>query len=748
MTKNATAAAETAAPALPTPGRFELVPLGRLVESPTNHRRTWGDLDELAASIRAKGVLEPILVRPRTGLGSNLFEIVFGHRRSRAATKAGLAAIPAMIRELSDLEVLEAQVVENLQRADVHPLEEAEGYEQLLAQKERPYTVDEIAAKVGKSKAYVYARLKLTDLCQEARDAFYDGKRLTPSTALLVARLPEKLQKEALDALKPAPWEKDQPKSFREAADLIHERFHLRLAEAPWDRTDATLLPPAGACSACPKRSGAQPELFTDVDPKRGDVCTDRLCFQEKKKAWAARRLAEAEAKGVRVIAGAAAEKVARHGTIMGGSGLIDLNDECWTDPKERTYRQLLGKKAPVVLVQTPKGELLEAVEEKAALDLLKQAGHDEAARSLQRSSSIRSGSDDEARKRENKRRALKRAGIQKAITAIVNEAESRPWGDEVVRFLADALIEISWHDVAVEIAKRRGVEFGKGQRPEHALEKDVKGYSIPQLRGLIVELLVTRGAYFGYQLGHAENLKAGAKLYGVDLAKMADEAKAEARAREAEKKARKSGKATKTAPVKAPAAAASAAGQLLTWVETKKGWKGRRENRTYVVSKGTHGWTMERAGTSVGCGGAGPFKTPEEAKAAAEQRERDHFGPPKKSGGLVTSDVAAAVEHLGIKSAVLTWHHEDDGRVLGVAGDGLVYSIERGTSGKLLGRARWQRGRDKGPWVDGLEGAKKDAERAEIERLGDARLDNAGDGELTKKELKGAAVTPKKGRR
>jgi ParB/RepB/Spo0J family partition protein len=82
------------------------------------------------------------------------------------------------MRELTDAEVLEVQVVENLQRADLHELEEAEGYEQLLKCAHadgKKYTVEEIAAKVGKSRSYVFARLKLTALCPEARKAFYDG---------------------------------------------------------------------------------------------------------------------------------------------------------------------------------------------------------------------------------------------------------------------------------------------------------------------------------------------------------------------------------------------------------------------------------------------------------------------------------------------------------------------------------------------------------------------------------------------
>lgn len=204
MPKTATAEAPPVAPAPPPAPRLELVPLTKLRESTLNHRRSWGDLKELAASIRAKGVLEPILARPgKPGtLGADVLEIVFGARRFRASQEAGLEAIPAIVRDMSDTDAMEAIVIENLQRADVHPLEEAEGYEQLLAQKERPYTVEDIAAKVGKSKAYVYGRMKLLALCKEARDAFYEGD-LSASVALLIARIPvPELQQKALEEVR------------------------------------------------------------------------------------------------------------------------------------------------------------------------------------------------------------------------------------------------------------------------------------------------------------------------------------------------------------------------------------------------------------------------------------------------------------------------------------------------------------------------------------------------------------------
>jgi ParB/RepB/Spo0J family partition protein len=139
------------------------VPLAKITPSTTNPRKSFpkDKLDELTDSVKRLGVLQPILLRPLNGGGT--YELVAGERRYRASKAAGLTDIPATVRELTDAEVLEIQVIENLQRSDPHELEEAEGYERCSSAHPsgEKYTVDEIAAKVGKSRSYVFGRLKL-----------------------------------------------------------------------------------------------------------------------------------------------------------------------------------------------------------------------------------------------------------------------------------------------------------------------------------------------------------------------------------------------------------------------------------------------------------------------------------------------------------------------------------------------------------------------------------------------------------
>jgi len=126
---------------------YRNLPLAQLQESPNNPRRYFDDaaLQELASSIRAQGVLSPLLVRPINGTHGH--EIVAGARRFRAAQLAGLDSVPVRIVHLSNAEALEAMLIENLQRSDLHPLQEAAGFRALLDLEEPRYSIEQISAK-------------------------------------------------------------------------------------------------------------------------------------------------------------------------------------------------------------------------------------------------------------------------------------------------------------------------------------------------------------------------------------------------------------------------------------------------------------------------------------------------------------------------------------------------------------------------------------------------------------------------
>ncbi len=156
------------------------LPLEAIKSNPAQPRRRFDDADieELAASIREKGVLQPILVRPAVFAGQ--YEIVAGERRWRAAAMAGLRQMPALVRSLSDAEVLEIAIVENVQRVDLSPIEEAEGYRALIDRFGR--TQAEVAQVVGKSRVHVANSLRLLQLPEPVKAMVREG-RLTAGHA-------------------------------------------------------------------------------------------------------------------------------------------------------------------------------------------------------------------------------------------------------------------------------------------------------------------------------------------------------------------------------------------------------------------------------------------------------------------------------------------------------------------------------------------------------------------------------------
>ncbi|MBB5062463.1 chromosome partitioning protein ParB [Granulicella mallensis] len=171
---------------------------------------------------------------------------------------------------------------------DVHPYEEAQGFQRLL---DLPgYDVAALVSKSGKSAAHVYARLSLLQLIPTVAEAFAQ-ERITASHANLIARLPQEHQADAFENCWRKDWQ-DKEAHLLPAKHLsawIQANLYLNLAEAPFDREDPNLKPEAGACVACPRRSGFNTSLFADV---QGDQCLDAPCFQAKVTAHIDREIA------------------------------------------------------------------------------------------------------------------------------------------------------------------------------------------------------------------------------------------------------------------------------------------------------------------------------------------------------------------------------------------------------------------------------------------------------------------------
>ncbi len=179
---------------------IKTIPIEAISANPNQPRQSFGEteLEELSRSIAEKGILQPIVVRPMPGSPSGAgqrYQIVAGERRWRAAQRARLHAVPVIIKELSDAETLEIALIENVQRADLNAVEEAQGYQSLMD--EFRYTQEELAEHIGKSRSHIANTLRLMQLPEAVRAMLRDG-RLTAGHArtLVTARDPLKLARE------------------------------------------------------------------------------------------------------------------------------------------------------------------------------------------------------------------------------------------------------------------------------------------------------------------------------------------------------------------------------------------------------------------------------------------------------------------------------------------------------------------------------------------------------------------------
>jgi ParB/RepB/Spo0J family partition protein len=305
--------------------------LARLKTGSLNPRHYFDDAAhiELTSSVALDGVLENLIVRPEwcVGLitandlanahGKNVpedqidFEVVSGERRLRAATavagekKIALAdyLVPVRVKAMTDPEALRINLTEQMQRNQLTPLEEAEGFAQMLAYKDEQgeplHTTESLAASVGKSSKYVSTRLTLRRLPTSQKKALASGG-LVVSVAELIARVPDAEDREKFGAMCLTGGRDGHALTFVEAEGLLAEQFQVQLKGAPFDQEDPALVPASGRCSLCPHRSGNNPEFAKRR--ARTDMCLNPACFREKCAAAFGLLTVEARANGANVL--------------------------------------------------------------------------------------------------------------------------------------------------------------------------------------------------------------------------------------------------------------------------------------------------------------------------------------------------------------------------------------------------------------------------------------------------------------
>ncbi len=296
-------------------GKQKAVPLTQ-IELPANNTRKEINATKfkgLVASIKQDGVLQPILLRPLSGSnGHTRYQIIAGERRFRAAQEAGLSEIPANIRTMDEAQTLSANLTENLQREEIHSLDEAAGF--LRMKTELNLDLRAIAQRVAKDVRYVARRMALNDLISEAC-ADLRKERITLAHALEICRLTPEIQPHALAACYEAKYNFNQQTKQREDApdrtqpvrhvrylqQWIAENVHLNLEQAPFPTDEPKLREDGLTCLNCPKRSGYNKTLFADI--KHAETCLDPVCYQQKVRAFLQLKGAELEAKHGKPVA-------------------------------------------------------------------------------------------------------------------------------------------------------------------------------------------------------------------------------------------------------------------------------------------------------------------------------------------------------------------------------------------------------------------------------------------------------------
>lgn len=380
---------------------FALVAVDQIAKSPTNPRKVFPSeyISELAASIAAKGIISPLLVRSTDDLPSPVgraYELIAGECRLRAAEQAGLLEVPVLVRDdLSPNDVLELQLIENLQRRELSVLEEAESYGALLALEDggrKRHTLESLAGAISKSTHYIRERLNLLRLPESAKEALASGE-LTFSVARLLATIPSApLREKALEEVLHPTYD-PEPLTARQASEWIRQHYMTELKKVPFDRDCPDLVPVehdemgqrirGGACTDCPWLSGNLPASEDHPGSGNPDLCMHPGCLSAKLDAsWEESRM-EALKAGKRVLSeDEASKEISRHSPgLAWDSKYILLSDKVpaaeLAEPGEKppTWKKLLSKvsvKPEIVVMRDRTHRPLECVLKREALAAIK----------------------------------------------------------------------------------------------------------------------------------------------------------------------------------------------------------------------------------------------------------------------------------------------------------------------------------------------------------------------------------------
>lgn len=530
--------------------KIEWLPLADVLKGGLNPRTHFDPekISELVVSFREHGftpALSHLLVRPH-GSEAGKYELVCGERRWRAASELGLERVPAVVEVMTDVRVLELQLVENLQREGLSPLEEAMGFRALLAIEEggkRSHSVKSLAEKIGRHETHIRDRLSLIRLAGTMAGDALDAGELPVSHARLLARIPSEKMRDDFTRRVLKPMDGLAPIPFRQLEWMIRDEGMVELRGADFDVTDAGIVPVAmegefrsrgGACSDCPHntKNGEHP------GGSKFHMCMNPECFREKRAASHVRwmeSVTDAE-KGRTALTFEEQENAFE---ILGkklayNSGLIDLDDIPPEHDLKRgvadaqAWKKLIrGQGVPVVLAKDGDGRVRELADHKLALAAARENEKDKPADERIFRQAMAEGKepvpgwkkeeetekDIEAKEASKLKEKAERERAEKLSEAQLQAIVDRSRGTEVTagfwKLAVAALLAVTVeHGDEPEVAQRHGLESGD------ALEKLAGKMPLADQVAFTVELLLT--LYAGPSRGLA--LPAWAKVFGVDL--------------------------------------------------------------------------------------------------------------------------------------------------------------------------------------------------------------------------------------
>ena len=494
-------------------------------------------ITELSNSIREQGIISPLTVRPHP-TEKGRYEIIAGERRWTAAQKAGLTAVPCIVHDCSEFEARELRIIENLQRAGLHEIEEARNYQALLDERDETgaprYDTKRLAVRLGKSPAFVYARVKLLRMPELAQEAMLKG-RLNASVALLLCRIPDpklahRATCEVLDryngkeehALRP----ETEAMSYRQAKDHVASKYMKRLKDAPFDQESATLVPPydavgqmlmpgelppgvercgGGACGDCPCRTGNMKATFPDAEST--DVCTNTACFAKKVSAAQKALAAECKEKGQTLLKPRESENLLNwERNDLSDSArkrFVPLNE---TMPgKRKTWGEMLEKA----------GTELEIVVAKAGAKTIPLVPISEAIAKAAKDAGVKLTVPKAvpAQKTETPEEAKRRRQVSDRTTELYEAAMK-------------AALRLKKH--AEEVRTQVGAALLEHSQSGPVTVKQIRKLDDTELWALLYENELLRGATYNYDDDLSEEAIEQGKLFGVDLKALEQQAEAE----------------------------------------------------------------------------------------------------------------------------------------------------------------------------------------------------------------------------